>query len=92
MMYYNWRWGRTEDPFIPQWAAYLEYQPERKLAKLLGKYIQARRALREWTFKIKHAKFARVLLRWGKLANYLLIKAKLYPKTGLLQLIYEFAG
>jgi hypothetical protein len=92
MMYYNWSWGRTEDPFISEWAGYLGYQRERKLAKLLGKYIQARRALREWTFKIKHAKFARVHLRWGRLANFLLINAKFYPKTGLLQLIYEFAG
>ena len=47
IMYYNWDWGKKEIPRISRWEAYDQFLPEQKITKLLGKYIQARRALRE---------------------------------------------
>ena len=47
MMYYNWDWGKKEIPRMSRWEAHAQFLPEQKITKLLGKYIQARRALRE---------------------------------------------
>ncbi len=47
MEYYNWYWAKKEIPKISRWDAVAQFRREQKITKLLGKYIQARRALRE---------------------------------------------